>query len=70
MLLGGGSGGGLVGGKCPGGGGNNLGSDGVDVHGPVRGILGCFKAGMVRGEEEALGVLRSLVSMSYLCVGP
>ena len=72
MLLGigGGSGGGLVGGKGPGGGGDDLGADGVDVHDPVRGILGGFKAGMARGEEGALGVAGSWVSVSCMCVVP
>ena len=53
--MGGGSGGGLARGRCPGGGGNDLGSNGVDVLGPVRGILSGFEVGMVRGGRKVLG---------------
>ena len=65
--MGGGSGGGLARGRCPGGGGNDLGSNGVDVLGPVRGILSGFEVGMVRGGGKVLGgVLDLMVSSSIL----
>ena len=58
---------GLARGKCPGGGGSDLGSNGVDVLGPVRGILSGFEVGMMMGGGRVLGgVLDWMVSSSML----